>query len=62
MLRIYASNTDVTQYVEYGSVKIAEQLNNRANTCNFEINQYKLDESEIVKIYECMELVSQANS
>lgn len=62
MLRIYASNTDVTQYVEYGSVKISEQLNNRANTCTFDINQQKIDESEIIHVYEYMELVAQANS
>jgi len=62
MLRIYGAGVDVTQYVEYGSVKIVEQLNNRANTCNFDVNDYKLSEGQTIKIYEYMELVAQANS
>ena len=62
MLRIFGAGVDVTQYVEYGSVKITEQLNNRANTCSFSINDYKISEWQGIKIYECMELTYQASS
>ncbi len=62
MLRIFGAGVDVTQYVEYGSVKISEALNNRANTCSFDINNYKLSEGQTIKIYECMEIVTQASS
>lgn len=54
--RIYANNTDVTQYVSRQSLRITEQLNNRSNTCEFATLNYKIDQSSLVYIYEWYEL------
>lgn len=54
--RIYANNTDVTQYVSRQSLRITEQLNNRSNTCEFAVLNYKIDQSSIVYVYEWYEL------
>lgn len=54
--RVYANNIDVTQYVSRQSLRITEQLNNRANICEFATLNYKIDQSSIVYIYEWYEL------
>jgi len=54
--KIYANNTDVTQYVSRQSLRIIEQLNNRSNTCEFATLNYKIDQSSLVYIYEWYEL------
>jgi hypothetical protein len=46
----------VTQYVSRQSLRITEQLNNRSNTCEFAVLNYKIDQSSIVYIYEWYEL------
>lgn len=50
--RIYANDVDVSQYVWRNSLRIVEQLNNRANVCDFTTINYKIDQSEMVYIYE----------
>lgn len=50
--RIYANGVDVSQYVWRNSLRIVEQLNNRANVCDFSTLNYKIDQSEMVYIYE----------
>lgn len=62
MLQVYANSTDVTQYLERNTIRIAEQLNNRANTCSFILNKYDLASGVIVNIFEGFELTAQANS
>lgn len=62
MLRIFANSIDITEDVIYGSVTIKEQLNNRSNICSFKTIDKKVNESEEVRVYECMQLTKQALS
>jgi hypothetical protein len=51
MLKIYANNTDITSAVEFGSLQITEQLNNRRNTAKFRVTGTTIDEAQEVEIY-----------
>lgn len=51
MLKIYANNTDITSAVEFGSLQITEQLNNRRNTAKFRVTGTNIDEAQEVEIY-----------
>lgn len=51
MLKIYISGSDVTSFVEYESIQITQQLNNRRNTARFQIVNTPVDEAQIVKIF-----------
>ena len=46
MLRTYANNIDITKNVRFGSIRITEQLNNRANTCSLSVDQYTVGEGQ----------------
>lgn len=56
--RIYANDVDVTQYVSRQSLRITEQLNNRANICEFATLNYKISQSSIIYVYEWFEIRS----
>lgn len=51
MLKIYANNIDITSAVEFGSVQVTEQLNNRRNTAKFRVTGTNIDEAQEVEIY-----------
>lgn len=54
--RVYANNIDVTQYVSRQSLRTTDQLNNRANICEFATLNYKISQSEIIDVYEWFEI------
>jgi len=62
MLRIYANNTDITQYVDPRSINIREQLNDRANILSFNMNLAWIETSETIELYDVMDLVQDASS
>lgn len=62
MLLVYSNTTDITQYVQRNTIRITEQLNNRANTCSFIVNQNDLSEWSIIEVFEWFKLTTQANS
>lgn len=51
MMKIYVNGSDVTSSVEFGTVQITEQLNNRRNTARFKMFGASIDEAQIVKIF-----------
>lgn len=61
-LLVYDTSTDVTQYVDDRSLVIDEQLNNRKDTCRFDINQQMISQGKSVYVYETLELRAQASS
>lgn len=52
MLRVYANNNDITKNVRFGSIRITEQLNNRANTCSLSVDQYTIGEGAKIEVFE----------
>lgn len=51
MMKVYVNGSDVTDSVEFGSVQITEQLNNRRNTARFKMFGTTVDEAQLVKIF-----------
>lgn len=62
MLLVYANDIDVTANVKANSIRITEQLNNRANTCSFVVDQATIGEGAKIEIFEGFTLTQQANS
>ena len=52
MLDIIYNRQVITRNVNRGSVKITEQLNNRANTASFSVTDEKIVEGSPVEIWE----------
>lgn len=51
MIKIYVNDADITSSVEYGSLQITNQLNNRRNTAKFRIVNTIISEAQIVEIF-----------
>lgn len=62
MLLVYSNTTDVTESVQRNTIRIQEQLNNRANTCSFVIDETEIWEGSIIQVFEGFKLTAQANS
>lgn len=60
MLKLYINATDVSSYLEDGSLTINKQLQNRASTCSFELANGVTEptQNQEVKIYDTVKLVS----
>lgn len=58
MLIVKVNGTDITDKVEQKSIKIVEQLNNRANTCSFSVLDYPIPESALIEVWEGSELAA----
>lgn len=58
MLIVKVNGTDITDKVEAKSIKIVEQLNNRANTCSFTVLDFPIPESALIEVWEGSEMMS----
>lgn len=62
MFAVYANDVNISEYIEFKSVKITEQLNNRAKICSFISNTYEVTHSSVVEVFEVLQLTAQALS
>jgi len=62
MIKLIIWGTDKTEYLEHNSVRITEQLSNRANTCDFKINWTTITSWTEIKLYEWFYLTEEASS
>lgn len=62
MLFIYANNTEITEHVWRNSIRITEQLNNRANTLSLTVDQYSIAEGSRIEVFSWFKLTQQSNS
>lgn len=60
MLKLLLNNADVTDYLDDGSLSISDQIQNKADTCNFSMRPgvTQPQENQDVKIYDAVTLVS----
>lgn len=56
MLLVKANGVNITAKVDYNTIKITEQMNNRSGTCSFTVSDYNLPEGVIVEIWHGSEL------
>lgn len=61
-MQVFANDIDVTSYVSKNSIRITEQLNNRANTCSFTLDNYDISEGAKIEVFETFVLRAQASS
>ena len=52
MLLVKLNGVDITDKVDYNTVKITEQMNNRSNTCSFTVSNYMVPEGALIEIWE----------
>jgi len=60
MIKLYLADVDISSYVSTRSLKIVEQVQNKANTCGFDIivgGDQPIDNQEI-KIFDAFEIIS----
>lgn len=62
MIRTYVNDTDITSSVEYGSLQLTDQLNNRRNTAKFRAFNTTISEAQVVEIFRWAKLTSSATS
>lgn len=65
MLRVYLAGTDITEYVQDGSVAITEQIQNKANTAALQLNPGISPvpaENQEIEIFDVVELVSASST
>lgn len=62
MLLVKLNGVDITGKVDYNSIKITEQMNNRSNTCSFTVSNYMVPEGAIIEIWEGSEITSDVGS
>ena len=62
MLLFLKNGTDISENVIAWSLKLVDQLNNRANTAKFVIHTTAVDTNDTIEIYEVLELTEQAAS
>lgn len=62
MLQVFANSVDITANVSKNSIRIAEQMNNRANTCSFSVEDYSVGEGAKIEVFEGFTLTSEATS
>lgn len=62
MILVKLNGVDITAKVELNTLKITEQMNNRANTLNLSVFGMVVPESAVVEVWEGSELTYQANS
>ncbi len=58
MIVFYANGVDITAAVQFGSLSITEQANNRRNTAKFIVNDLTMSEATKVDIYKSSKLSS----
>lgn len=61
-MQVFANDIDVTSYVSKNSIRVTEQLNNRANTCSFTVDDYDISEGAKIEVFETFVLRAQASS
>ena len=62
MIKTYINGVDKTDKVEYGSLSISQQLNNRRNTAKFRVVNADIEEAQIVQIFRGANLVTHSSS
>lgn len=62
MILFKINSVDVTDKIERDSFSMSEQLQNRTNTCNFSIYNYKVIENQEVEIWKGATTIQQSNS
>lgn len=62
MLQVFANGTDITANVTKNSIRITEQMNNRANTCSFSVEDFSIGEGAKIEVFEGFKLTSEATS
>lgn len=62
MLQVFANSVDITANVTKNSIRIAEQMNNRANTCSFSVEDFSIGEGAKIEVFEGFTLTSEATS
>jgi len=64
MLKLYINNTDQSDYLADNSLSITDQIQNKANTCTFDLNKgaTSIEENQDVQIFDCVEIVSYSGS
>lgn len=58
MIKFFVNNSDITASVQFQSLQITEQLNNRRNTARFTVNGLLISEAQKVEIYKGSKLSS----
>lgn len=56
MLLVKLNGTDITAKVDLNTIKITEQMNNRANTCAFSVTDMIVPEAALIELWEGSEL------
>jgi hypothetical protein len=56
MIVYYSNSTDITASVQFGSLSISEQSNNRRNTARFMVNNSYIAEATKITIYKISKL------
>lgn len=51
MIKIFVNNVDITSSVQFQSLSLTDQLNNRRNTAKFVVNNLAITEAQKVEIY-----------
>jgi len=62
MLLVKLNGVDITDKVDYNSLKITEQMNNRSNTCSFSVSNYMVPEGALIEVWEGSEITSDVGS
>lgn len=62
MLKVYAWSTDISAMIKTGSMRVVEQLNNRANTASFDVINEEVTYGQEVRLYECFQLTAEWTS
>lgn len=60
MILVKLNGVDITEKVELNTLKITEQMNNRANTLNLSVFGMVVPESALVEVWEGSEVTAQA--
>lgn len=62
MLLVKLNGVDITDKVDYNTLKITEQMNNRSNTCSFSVSNYMVPEGALIEVWEGSEITVDAIS
>lgn len=62
MLLVKLNGVDITDKVDYNTIKITEQMNNRSNTCSLTVSNYMVPEGALLEIWEGSEITADVGS
>ena len=51
MLKIFKNKIDITEHVEYKTLKISESLNNRRNTAKLTVINHNVEEGQEIEVF-----------